>query len=244
MAMDQAMLEFAGKTQQVVLRIYQWSKPTLSLGYFQDFDGLDAIPGFRSLDCVRRMTGGGAILHDRELTYSLAFPDQVKVKGHSEALYRAVHQAVIEWLRELGFAANLWEDSNRRTDGTYSIKNSFLCFERRSEVDIVIDDQKIVGSAQRRVSEGLLQHGSLLLEASPMAPNLQGLFSQQTHESIEKVRHSVIASELGAVIQKSLRTSFDCNWTLSQANAEVHLRAEVIAKERFSRADWTQFKNG
>ena len=243
MAMDQAMLEYAAATQQVILRVYQWSRPTISLGYFQAFEGLAEFPELLSLDCVRRMTGGGAILHDRELTYSIAVPSEIHRKGHSEELYRAVHRSIIEWLRGLRFTANLCEETNREPAGSYSNEDSFLCFERRSEVDIVVDGRKIVGSAQRRSSDGLLQHGSFLVESSPWLPRLQGLRLQTPNKLGKLVESGVTASRLGDVLVVALASAFDLQWSNGSADKETCERAETIAQERFSSVEWTQFRN-
>src|SRR5690242_18095105 len=77
MAIDEALLESAAGGGPLTLRFYQWSEPTLSLGYFQRYEDRSLHPA--SLDCpiVRRPTGGGAILHDKELTYSLALPGKL-----------------------------------------------------------------------------------------------------------------------------------------------------------------------
>lgn len=242
MAMDQAMLEYAAATQQVVLRIYQWSKPTISLGYFQDFDGLAEFPELKSLDCVRRVTGGGAILHDRELTYSIAIPADIHRKGHSEELYQAVHQAIIEWLRGLGLAANLWREVNQTRDGSYSNEASFLCFERRSEVDIVVDSRKIVGSAQRRTSAGLLQHGSLLVESSPWLPQLAGLYPETCGLPHVFPEMAVTAIELGGILKDALGVALGLEWLSGVAGEAVSERVRTMAKERFSSVGWTQFR--
>src|SRR6185295_18138238 len=87
MAVDEALLETAATTGQATLRFYQWQEPTLSLGYFQSV--ADRQQHAASLDCpvVRRASGGGAILPDRELTYSVALPQPVA----SSALYDACH---------------------------------------------------------------------------------------------------------------------------------------------------------
>ena len=74
MALDEALLESAAERGSATLRFYRWSEPTLSLGYFQDYAERDSHAASRNCALVRRQTGGGAILHDRELTYSLAIP--------------------------------------------------------------------------------------------------------------------------------------------------------------------------
>ncbi len=173
MAVDQVLLEECGASGQATLRLYRWQPATLSLGYFQPLSArADHLPSL-DLDVVRRATGGGAIVHDRELTYSLVVPlnDRWSVR-HSE-LYDLVHEAIIECLGEWGAACTAWCE-----DGSSQVApgpKAFLCFQRRSPGDLVLDGFKVCGSAQRRDRRALLQHGSILLRQSSHAPELPGV---------------------------------------------------------------------
>lgn len=182
MAVDEAMLATATPDSPITLRLYQWETATLSLGYFQTIeDGCsdpkaENFPLIEQIPRVRRKTGGGAIIHDQEWTYSIVIPAAAKPasKGHSEHLYRAVHESVRDGLLDLGWDARLWENcscSSEKRDRD----EAFLCFQRRSPVDVVVGDFKILGSAQRRHRAGLLQHGSLLLRHASVYPALWGL---------------------------------------------------------------------
>jgi lipoate-protein ligase A len=169
MAIDDALLESAG-TGLLTLRLYAWSEPVLSLGYFQR--AADRLSDRRLAECtwVRRPSGGGAILHDREITYSLAVPNRLlPARAHLE-LYEQVHQAAIDLLRELGGEARLCGNGAAGFPAA-----PFLCFHRRSPADVLLCGQKVLGSAQRRRHAGLLQHGSFLLAASPLLPELPGV---------------------------------------------------------------------
>ena len=175
MEIDEALLADAAPDRPVVLRIYQWKEPTLSLGHFQSVQDRDEVPALGNVVCVRRRTGGGAILHDQELTYSLVIPARSAAeKGHSEKLYRSVHTAIAEGLQTLGWNAVLSETCTCST-ATNPKQEPFLCFSRRSPVDLIVGQDKILGSAQRRTKLGLLQHGSLLLRGSVLTPSLHGL---------------------------------------------------------------------
>jgi lipoate-protein ligase A len=182
MRLDEHALEFVTPNSDVVLRIYRWSEPTLSLGHFQSIEQLGqdartaAFPELATIPWVRRKTGGGAILHDRELTYRVVIPIQPgeREKGHNEQLYRSVHASVRDGLIELGIPASLSEACTCGL-GKSDTAESFLCFQRRTPVDVVVGQHKIMGSAQRRTRTGLLQHGSFLLRASPKAPALLGV---------------------------------------------------------------------
>ena len=174
----------------LAVRFYSWSEPTLSLGHFQRIEHLGQAedtrehPSLRDLAWVQRKTGGGAILHDRELTYSIIVPSGTEPlassKGHSELLYRAVHQGVVEGLRALGLDAKLSESCTCSPKAASKSNEPFLCFHRRTPVDVVLggdqgQDHKVLGSAQRRVKTGLLQHGSFLIEKSLEYRSLLGV---------------------------------------------------------------------
>jgi len=181
MAIDEALLKNATSDWPIVLRVYQWDRPTLSLGHFQRLEDRESNARLSKLPWVRRKTGGGAIVHDLELTYSIVIPNRIDqpTKGHSESLYRSIHLAIIENLRSLGWDAKLSESCTCRTSASQNTE-PFLCFLRRSPVDILVNGDKIVGSAQRRSSTGLLQHGSFLLRRSQSTPELCGLLDTTT----------------------------------------------------------------
>jgi hypothetical protein len=106
------------------------------------------VPGLGDVAYVRRKTGGGAILHDRELTYSLIIPTRSAAeKGHSEKLYRSVHNAIAKGLQCMGWDAVLSETCTCSTASNPKLE-PFLCFSRRSPVDLIVEQNKVLGSAQ------------------------------------------------------------------------------------------------
>jgi lipoate-protein ligase A len=188
MAVDEALLEQAADEGVASLRFYQWREPTLSLGYFQRYAEREQHAASRGAAVVRRLSGGGALLHDRELTYALALPASHPLARRSTDLYAAVHHALIEVLAARGVAARLYGDDapsanpqSRDGRAEASGEEPFLCFARRTDADVVIHmatapaPAKIVGSAQRRRRGAVLQHGGVLLEASLCAPELPGI---------------------------------------------------------------------
>lgn len=176
MAVDEMLLARAERTGQAVFRLYGWSQATLSLGYFQRWE--DRFCHQASLACpmVRRPSGGGAIVHDQELTYCLALPYWLMPDGGPSALYGLIHQSLVELFATCGLVTRLWECS---CPSPPSQEEPFLCFQRRNRWDVVAEgpegEVKLVGSAQRRTRSALLQHGSILLARSPAAPELPGL---------------------------------------------------------------------
>jgi lipoate-protein ligase A len=171
MAVDEALLQTAGGGEPPTLRLYRWSEPTLSLGYFQRAADRRLHPASAGCEMVRRSSGGGAILHDRELTYSFVTPQTGRGSPQAETLYGVFHESLIEALGRLGVTARLVA----APDGRSPAEQPFLCFQRRSRGDVVADQAKVVGSAQRRRSHGMLQHGSILLGRSDFAPELPGM---------------------------------------------------------------------
>ncbi len=200
MAIDQSLLELAETEGTATLRFYQWQPATLSLGYFQSSADRNTHSGSLPLDWVRRTTGGGAIVHDRELTYSLVVPQQQRWSTKNELLYDVVHESLIQILsREYGIRAERYGQTAPNDDlplncgltglGTETVdlisgskleshnsgREPFLCFQRRAAGDLVTQGFKVLGSAQRRFRKSLLQHGSLLLQQSRFASELPGL---------------------------------------------------------------------
>lgn len=171
MAMDEAMLALAAEDGVATFRTYEWSVPTLSLGYFQALAEAATEPRLRDAPVVRRPTGGGAIWHHHEITYALALPRSHPLAGRASALYEAVHEAIAAALRAAGVPAR------RRGGGIAENRRGrpFLCFTDRDPADIVIGAAKVVGGAQRRRSGAILQHGSLILRHSERLPELPGL---------------------------------------------------------------------
>ncbi len=154
-------------TNHPTLRVYGWSPPAISLGWNQSWDEirLDAASA-AGIDVVRRPTGGRAILHEHELTYSVVMPSRGENIG---AVYNRISLALVEGLRFLGVRAVL-ERSQPHFSRLYRTAEASACFVSSARHEIMVDGKKLVGSAQRRLrtdgeEEMVLQHGSILLGA-------------------------------------------------------------------------------
>jgi lipoate-protein ligase A len=159
MARDTALQARAVETSETVFSVYSWDRPTLSFGRHQPATGLYDVERIRAagLDVVRRPTGGRAILHNREVTYSVTAPVQ-----DSEPLrdaYSRINRILLDGLARLGVVAGLAAQTERSP--APSIRP---CFETPGEGELVADGGKLVGSAQWRDRGALLQHGSILVE--------------------------------------------------------------------------------
>src|SRR2546421_12562590 len=156
MAVDEVLLDgIAAGSAPPTLRFYTWTPACLSLGYFQPFSVVN-VEGCRALgiDIVRRPTGGRAILHDRELTYSVALP--ASVLGHDGGVlpsYYRLSLALQDGLRRLDVPATLAPES-----AGSSAAHGPVCFDRPSAHEILLDGRKLVGSAQMRRGGGPPQH--------------------------------------------------------------------------------------
>ena len=161
MAVDEAILEHAGRGDVLpTLRLYAWDPPCLSLGHAQPFADVDiARLESHGWEVVRRVTGGRAILHTDELTYSVTGPaDEPNLAGTVLESYNRLAGALLAAVQDLSLPVEMKEgkaESNGETNP--------VCFEVPSTYEITVDGKKLIGSAQARRKEGVLQHGSLPL---------------------------------------------------------------------------------
>lgn len=158
MALDEALMERARTSGEWALRVYGWSSPTISLGRNQSARGrydLDLIRS-RGLGVVRRPTGGRAILHDREVTYSVTAP--TLTAGELGESYRRINALLVAALNALGVGASVATPSARSISPGMS-----PCFDTPAAGELVVDGRKLAGSAQWRIDGALLQHGSILV---------------------------------------------------------------------------------
>jgi lipoyl(octanoyl) transferase len=162
MALDEAILEACGRGHSLpTLRLYAWEPPCLSLGYAQPLTDVDLVR-LRSLgwDLVRRPTGGRAVLHTDELTYSvIAPPDEPRLAGSVLESYNRLAQALLSALRSLGLPADIQDKKDRPV----ARNTNPVCFEIPSTYEITVSGKKLIGSAQARRSDGVLQHGAIPL---------------------------------------------------------------------------------
>ncbi len=228
MAMDQALLEYVDEAALHVLRFYRWSPPTLSLGYFQKVDERTAHPASQTLEIVRRASGGGAIVHDQELTYSLIVPIKSRWAESNRDIYEIVHRAVIDSFARRGIVARLFDDCS---DAQKIHVGPLLCFQRRANGDILIGNHKVGGSAQRRSRNALLQHGSILLRRSEFAPELPGVH-ELTGVDIDDRE---LAAELSAAISQAMRLKP----AIFDFSPELLNLAKEIERQRFGADSWT-----
>lgn len=205
MALDEAMLRAAAGLDATLVRLYQWDRPSVSFGRNQRCEGVYSAERCAALGvpAVRRLTGGRALLHARELTYAVAAPHAAapSLRGG----YDAINAVVLTALQALGVDACLAQPGSRAT-----LPGLAPCFETPSAGEIVVRDRKLVGSAQHRDTTAFLQHGSILLgddqhrlhdlalvplPASPVPATL--------HALLGPVPYAAVADALVAAVQNA-----------------------------------------
>jgi lipoate-protein ligase A len=227
MAIDHALLDAVDADPSfAVLRTYGWSVPTLSLGYFQASSAARSDPRWRSCPLVRRPTGGGALWHDREITYALVLPRQHPCARRASDLYRSIHGALASMLvaRELPAA--------RRGDTACSeTTKTFLCFLDHDPEDVLLRGVKVIGSAQRRRPRAVLQHGALLLARSTGTPELDGLRELGGPEAAD--------APWDEAVSRCLVEALDLRPIGSSLTTDERSEADRLAREVYRDPAWT-----
>jgi lipoate-protein ligase A len=230
MAVDESLLLAAAEKGLCTLRFYGWEEPTLSLGYFQDYADRAMHAASGRCPCVRRASGGGAILHDREITYSFAVPPSLLWAKKHLTLYEAFHAALIEVLAAQSFPASLCPPVGSQR----SQPQPFLCFERRAAGDVLMGEIKIAGSAQRRFEGAVVQHGSILLEGSASAPELPGLNDLNGRTLAQDILSNAWLQKLAEKLELEFQPG-----VLSDSEKR---RAAQLAKEKYGSDTWNRYR--
>ncbi len=251
MAVDEAILEACGRGASLpALRLYAWQPPCLSLGYAQPFTDAD-LPRLqaRGWDLVRRPTGGRAILHTDELTYAvIAPPHEPRAAGTVLECYSRLALALMTALRALGLPvemAETFDPANRAPNP--------VCFETPSTYEITVRGKKLVGSAQARRKEGVLQHGSLPLTGD-LARITQALAfpdegSRARAAQRLLARAATVESALGRLVSwdeasRAFIAAFQdvlrLRLQLGELSDEEKSRAEELARDKYGHPNWTE----
>jgi lipoyl(octanoyl) transferase len=251
MAVDEAILESVGSDFQVpTLRLYAWNPPCLSLGYGQhssdvDFERCQQL----GWDVVRRPSGGRAILHIDELTYSLALPaDDELTAGSVVESYWRISTALIRGLTRLG--ANPVAEARSKQP-----ENGPTCFETPSHYEITVNGRKLVGSAQMRRKGGVLQHGTLPLSGD-IARICDGLIFPHVKAremAKEQVRERALTltdalgrnlswEQVAEAVVNGFQEAFDVDFGngATRLTESEYLRAYQLCTQIYASEQWTR----
>ena len=236
MAVDEAILEAVSSGSQLpTLRLYGWSPSAVTLGYFQSLhEEIDAVAcKSNGVSVIRRITGGGAVYHDKEITYSFIIPENhgLIVKDIL-ASYKQISQGIIEGLKE------------------FCLNTEFVPLN-----DLIINERKVSGNAQTRKQKTILQHGTVLLDV-----DVRKMFSL-LRVSDEKIRDKMITNveervtslkqQLGKEVSfidiqnalvKGFAQALDVEFVISTLSPEEQKRALVIEQEKYGNEQWNAMR--
>ncbi len=246
MALDEAIasrvLEGASPP---TLRFYGWKTPSITIGAFQKLSEINMdYCRDMGIPVVRRPTGGRAILHGADLTYS--FSSQNIPPFFSESLlktYGYIAQAFLKGFREMGFDVEL---KTRRERGQV-LTGSALCFQSVSYGEITLKGKKLIGSAQKRWQKGFLQQGSLLLNTN--AEEMERVFGTATRDSILSsmiglldVYPDIDLKKLKQAIIKGFIEVFNGEFKPSSPTREELNLAEKLCRDKYTSPEWLNYR--
>ena len=251
MAADEAILEHIGRSEVIpTLRLYAWEPPCLSLGQAQPFADVDMERlKQRGWEVVRRLTGGRAILHTDELTYSVIAPlNEPRVEGSVLESYNRLAQALLLAVKTLGLLVEMKE--GKASD---SATPNPVCFEVPSTYEITVNGKKLVGSAQARKKEGVLQHGSLPLtgDLTRICQALQFENESAREHASKRLldRATTVESALGRkesweTAAQAFIHAFEAQLGLNLQRGEMSesesRRTEELVREKYDHPSWTE----
>ena len=251
MAVDEAILEHVTRGDAPpTLRLYSWAPPCLSLGRSQPFSDVDTTAlETNGWHIVRRITGGRAILHTDEITYSIiTSSDNPHVQGSLLESYHHLAQGLLAALKKLGADVQMNEE---KLDA--SAQKNPVCFETPSTYEITVDGKKLIGSAQARIKNGVLQHGSLPL-VGDLARITQALHFPEAgsrQNAAEKLlaRASTLESALGRAVpwgaaSQAFVHGFEAALGIQFERDELSLseikRVADLVKDKYAHPEWTE----
>ena len=234
MALDHA-LAVCSQQGQGVLRLYSWIEATVSFGRNEPARGLydRTNAADQGIEFVRRPTGGRAVLHSNEVTYAIVVP--VRALGGPRASYVEINRGLAEGLSSIGAAVTVTDH------GKTLSPDAGACFGAPAPGEIIADERKLVGSAQLRVGDALLQHGSILIDGD------QSLLNQLTGKLHDTVHPATLRSMLGIVHQDQVTFSvidglkhvLGGSWEEGKYLSGERNEAGRLERQRYSQAGWT-----
>jgi len=262
MAIDEAiMIAHRKGLVPPTIRFYQWSPPAVSLGYFQDLKkeiDVDACNNM-GINIVRRPTGGKAVLHDKELTYSFIIREGHPLVNDSILeTYKKISGGIIRGLSYLGITAELvpLREKLKNSSSGNEIKSKIshsdiksICFSVPSQYEVQVEGKKIVGSAQVRKREIVLQHGSLLIELEkdklfsvfnfPSVQIRERLKIRFKATSLEEIlKRKISFSELSEILPGGFEEEFGVRLTEGKLTKQEEKISQELLENKYSTYEW------
>lgn len=230
MARDHALAALARPGRGTV-RFYRWETATLSFGRNEPVTVgyRKLLRNSRRMGVVRRPTGGRAVIHDREFTYSVVLP--AHALGGLRLTYRRINQGLVRGLRHLGVDAG-------GAAGRPVAPDAGPCFLAAAEGEVVVRGRKLVGSALARIGDTILQHGSLLLVADQSALNAGAGAGARPITLAEVLGEIPAWGRLVDAMERGLAEEFGGNWARGEVTPEETAMAEKL-ETRYGSREWT-----
>ncbi len=242
MALDEALVLSCEREPRTTLRFYQWARPTLSLGYFQSVSEIDLTEcQRRGFEWIRRPTGGRAVLHHHELTYSVIAPISLLGESVSRS-HEKISRALALGLEHLGVKAEL---AHRRAFGAGHLKAA--CFATPALVELTVQGKKVVGSAQMRTKKSLLQHGSipLTIDCDALAavlklPAAARRLRQKATGLADSLAREPTLEELKYALIKGFERVFEAEFRAEGLSSQERALATRLYTEKYSTWAWNR----
>lgn len=255
MAIDEAILNAYGAGQvPPTLRFYGWQPRAVSLGYFQHAEreiDLEACKT-QGITIVRRLTGGRAVLHSTELTYSLVLgEDYPGLPPSITASYRYLSQGLLAGIAGLGLKAQLTMPA-----AAYSLRKhtpaSAACFDSPSHYELTVAGRKLIGSAQLRRRGLILQHGSILLDFDPAElvsifklsaegkKQMQQLLTRRVISLREALGRKICYNEVKISMEKGFRQALGFDLIPGRLNPSEEKQAQSLAADKYALESWLE----
>jgi lipoate-protein ligase A len=255
MAVDEAILikHSEGKVPPTV-RFYTWNPATLSIGYFQKAEkeiDMEAVKR-NGLGFVRRPTGGRAVLHDQELTYSVIVSEShAKMPSSVTEAYKVISMGLLHGFQQLGLQAEMVSLASEEEKEKYSSPGSSACFDSPSWYELVVEGKKVAGSAQTRQKGVILQHGSILLDmdvellfsllkfpSERVKQRMIDSFKQKAVTINEVSPRPVSLAEAVEAFRKGFASGLQIELVEQELTGEEKALAEELAQTRYSADEW------
>ncbi|MBL5766230.1 octanoyltransferase [Heyndrickxia sporothermodurans] len=251
MAMDEVLLDWHSRDLiPPVLRFYTWDPAALSLGHFQKTTGRINTQAAKEkgIDIVRRPTGGLAVLHDQELTYSMIISEKhEKMSPSIIETYRVLSQGILEGYRKLGISAELAVPNT-----PIGKSGTAVCFEESSWYELEIDGKKAAGSAQTRQKGVVLQHGSIPMEIDIdtlydlfVFPNekvknkAKTAFTKKAVTINQILGRKTTIDEIKNAFMEGIKKGLNIDLTTYEPNNQMLKEVEELMQSKYANEDYT-----
>lgn len=253
MAIDEALLHFHSKKAiPPTIRFYGWERPSLTVGHFQNVEKTINFAGIKKHRCdfVRRLTGGNAVLHDNELTYSIIVSEaHPKIPQSINEAYFVLGQGILQGYLHLGIHAEFALPDFKQRD------RSAVCFETPAIYELIVDGKKVTGNAQTRKQGVLLQHGSIPLKFDvDMLFDLFAFSSEQVRErqKAKFLQRAIAINDITGKthtfteVKEAFRAGFEVGLNIRtepyELTPEQWNYIEVLAETKYRTKEWNFYR--